>query len=125
MQVFAKSVTLINRDLQLLRQQAKQNISKYIDEYLPAEYQYCLDALNLIVKEMWTLQPHDNRELMQSRILIKECCAMRIDLLSNATVIDRAVKFVDNHINGLGRGLTQQNEEVTLDDTAEPIENTG
>jgi phage gp36-like protein len=125
MQVFAKSVTLINRDLQLLRQQAKQNISKYIDEYLPAEYQYCLDALNLIVKEMWTLQPHDNRELMQSRILIKKCCAMRIDLLSNATVIDRAVKFVDNHINGLGRGLTQQNEEVTLDDTAEPIENTG
>jgi len=109
----------------LLRQQAKQNISKYIDEYLPAEYQYCLDALNLIVKEMWTLQPHDNRELMQSRILIKKCCAMRIDLLSNATVIDRAVKFVDNHINGLGRGLTQQNEEVTLDDTAEPIENTG
>ena len=83
----------------------------------------------MIVKEMWALQTQDNRELMQSRALIKDCCSMRIDLLSSATVIDRAVKFVDNHIhnnnNGLGRGLTQQNKEVVIDDTAEPIENTG
>lgn len=114
MQVFAKSVTLINRDLQLLRQQAKQNISKYIDEYLPAEYQYCLDALNLIVKEMWTLQPHDNRELMQSRSLIKDCCAMRIDLLTNATVVDKAVKFVENHRIG-SAGSTHQKNELVID----------
>ena len=44
---------------------------------------------------MWTLQPEDNRELVQIRTLIKECCAMRIDLLSNATIIGRAVNFVD------------------------------
>ena len=44
---------------------------------------------------MWTLQPEDNRELVDIRTLIKECCAMRIDLLSNATIIGRAVNFVD------------------------------
>jgi hypothetical protein len=81
----------------LLRQRAKHNIQHYIDEYLPAEYQYCLDALNMIVKEMWALKPEDNRELMHSRSLIKGYCAMRKDLLSNATVIDREVKFVENH----------------------------
>ncbi len=68
-----------------------------MDEYLPAEFQHCLDALNMIVKEMWNMETEDNRELMQSRTLIKECCAMRIDLLSNATVVDRAVKFVDRN----------------------------
>ena len=123
------SLTLVNKDLKLLRSNAKQNIQHYIDDYLPAEYQDRLDSLNMIVKEMWALQPQDNRELMQSRALIKECCAMRIDLLSSATVVDRAVKFVDNHINnnanGLGRGLTQQNKEVVIDDVAESKQNPG
>lgn len=76
------SLALVNKDLKYMRQGAKQNIQHYIDEYLPAEYQYCLDALNMIVKEMWALRPQDNRELMQSRTLIKDCCVMRIDLLS-------------------------------------------
>ncbi len=108
---------MINRDLKFMRQQAKENIQHYIDEYLPAEYQYCLDALNMIVKEMWALKTDDNRELVLSRQLIKDCCAMRIDLLSNATVVDRAVKFVENHVN---KSLqTQQNDEVAIHDTAE------
>ena len=75
----------------------------------------------MIVKEMWALQPQDNRELIQSRALIKDCCAMRIDLLSSATVVDRAVKFVDRHRNeDLGRGLIPRNNELVIDDTAEP-----
>ena len=88
---------------------------------IPAEYQYCLDALNMIVKEMWALQPQDNRELMQSRTLIKDCCAMRIDLLSSATVVDRAVKFVDRN-----RNLIQQNKEIAIDRyaAAESVQNT-
>ncbi|MGB8087043.1 MAG: hypothetical protein WCF07_12215, partial [Nitrososphaeraceae archaeon] len=45
-------LTDVNRDLKYLRLKAKQNIQHYIDEYLPVEYQYCLDALNMIVKEM-------------------------------------------------------------------------
>lgn len=116
-------LTDINRDLKYLRQQAKQNISKYVDEYLPAEYQHCLDALNMIMKEMWALKPQDNRELMQSRSLIKDCCAMRIDLLSSATVIDRAVQFVDRLRH---KGLVPQNNELVIEnDSVEPIENTG
>ena len=106
------SVTLVNKDLGFLRQQAKNSIQHYVDEYLPAEFQYCLDALNMIVKEMWALKTEDNRELMQSRALIKDCCAMRIDLLSSATVVDRAVKFVDRH-----RGFVPQNKDVMKDDT--------
>ncbi len=108
----------VNRDLKYLRQQSKHNIEHYIDEYLPAEFHHCLDALNMIVKEMWSLNPENNRELMQSRSLIKECCAMRIELLSNATVVDRAIKFVERH-----RGLIPQNSELVIDGTAQSIEN--
>jgi hypothetical protein len=41
----------INEDLQYLRGLAKENISKSINEYLPAEYENCLDRLNNIIKE--------------------------------------------------------------------------
>jgi hypothetical protein len=67
---------------------------------------------------MWALKIEDNRELMQSRSLIKDCCAMRIELLSNATVVDRAVRFVDRH-----RGLMPQSTNPLIDNnTNDPAE---
>jgi hypothetical protein len=39
--------------------------------------------------------------------LVKECYAMKLDLMSNATVVDRTIKFVDNH-----RGLMPQKSEL-------------
>jgi hypothetical protein len=41
----------------------------------------------------------EKRERMQALSLAKECYAMKLDLLSSATVVDRAVKFVENHRN--------------------------
>ena len=39
----------------------------------------------------------DKRERMQALALAKECYAMKLDLLSSATVVDRAVQFVDRN----------------------------
>lgn len=36
----------VNRDLQYLRQEAKENIRRYIDDKLPLEYQKCLVGLD-------------------------------------------------------------------------------
>jgi DNA-binding transcriptional regulator LsrR (DeoR family) len=41
----------INRDITYLRQQAKDNIKKYIDERLPEEYEKCLVGLNALQKK--------------------------------------------------------------------------
>ena len=49
------SLALVNEDLQHLRNRARDNISKYIDEYLPAEYENCLDGLNNILTEAWQM----------------------------------------------------------------------
>ena len=43
----------VNKDLFILRQQAKHNIKQYIDERLPEEYEKCLVGLNAITKEAW------------------------------------------------------------------------
>ncbi len=43
----------VNRDVSYLRNEAKSNIKKYIDERLPEEYEKCLVGLNAITKEAW------------------------------------------------------------------------
>ncbi len=87
----------INRDLSYLRQQAKDNIKRYIDERLPEEYEKCLVGLNAITKEVWnTVQnTEDKREKIQALSLAKECYSMKLDSLTNAIVVDDAIRFVD------------------------------
>jgi hypothetical protein len=89
----------INRDLLYLRQQAKDNIKKYIDERLPEEYEKCLVGLTAITKEAWNTaqQTDDKRERIQALSLAKECYSMKLDLLTNATVVDDAIRFVSSH----------------------------
>jgi len=87
----------INRDLSYLRQQAKTNIKRYIDERLPEEYEKCLVGLNAITKEAWNTahNTEDKREKIQALSLAKECYSMKLDLLTNATVVDDAIRFVE------------------------------
>ena len=53
----------IRMDVDYLRQQAKENIARYVDERLPEEYEKCLFGLNSILKEAWSMsQGDDNLE---------------------------------------------------------------
>jgi DNA-binding MarR family transcriptional regulator len=45
--------SIVCRDIAYLRQQAKTNIKKYIDERLPEEYEKCLVGLTAITREAW------------------------------------------------------------------------
>jgi hypothetical protein len=82
--------------LSYLRQQAKSNIRKYIDERLPEEYEKCLVGLTAILREAWNTsqQTEDRREKIQALSLAKDCYSMKLELLTNATVVDDAIRFV-------------------------------
>jgi hypothetical protein len=77
-------------------QQSKTNIRKYIDYLLPEEYEKCLVGLNAITKEAWNTaqSADDKREKIHALSLAKECYSMKTDLLTNATVVDDAIRFV-------------------------------
>jgi predicted transcriptional regulator len=95
-QILQVSNGTVNRDLSILRQQAKENIKKYIDERLPEEYEKCLVGLNAITKEAWNTAQNTEykREKIHALSLAKECYSMKLDLLTNATVVDDAIRFV-------------------------------
>jgi hypothetical protein len=89
--------SIICRDIAYLRLQAKENIKKYIDERLPEEYEKCLVRLNAITKEAWNTAANteDKREKIEALSLAKECYSMKLDLLTNATIVDECTMHVD------------------------------
>jgi hypothetical protein len=89
--------SIICRDVAYLRQQAKENIARYVDERLPEEYEKCLVGLNSILKEAWTMSQTEDSvksDKIKALALAKECYAMKLELLTNATVVDDAIRFV-------------------------------
>jgi hypothetical protein len=63
---------------------------------LPEEYEKCLVGITSILREAWSTsqQTEDRREKIQALSLAKECYSMKLDLLTNATVVDDAIRFV-------------------------------
>jgi hypothetical protein len=90
--------SIICRDIAYLRQQSKNNIRRYIDERLPEEYEKCLVGLTAILREAWNTsqQAEDRREKIQALSLAKECHSMKMELLTNATVVDDAIRLYQN-----------------------------
>jgi len=60
-----------------------------------------LVGLTSILKEAWdtATNTQDKREKIQALSLAKECYGMKLDLLTNATVVDDAIRFVTSNAN--------------------------
>ena len=117
------SIGTVNRDLSILRQQAKESIKKYIDERLPEEYEKCLVGLTAITKESWNTahNTEDKREKIQALSLAKECYSMKLDLLTNATVVDDAIRFVSQKSKENLKSTDSSNED-DREESKEPDE---
>jgi DNA-binding CsgD family transcriptional regulator len=106
----------VNRDLIYLKEKARDNIKRYIDERLPQEYEKCLVGLTSILREAWdtAIGSSEKREKIQALSLAKECYAMKLDLLTNATVVEDAIKFVASH--AVPTEKANSDERVTVDE---------
>ncbi|MFL6508262.1 MAG: hypothetical protein ACJ704_10050, partial [Nitrososphaeraceae archaeon] len=63
---------------------------------MPDEYERVMTGINSILRKSWTIseRAEDNKEKIQALLLAKECYSMKLELLTNATVIDDAIRFV-------------------------------
>jgi hypothetical protein len=103
-----------------LRQQAKENITRYVDERLPEECEKCLVVgLNNVLKEAWAMSQTDDNakgDKIKALALAKECYAMKLELLTNATVVDDAIRFVASHGAPTITEKANSDERVTVDE---------
>jgi hypothetical protein len=117
----------ISNDLDYLQNQSKQNIQEYIDNILPLEYEKTLAGLTAILKEMWTAsdkagEKEDTKEKVLALSLAKEVYSMKLDLLSNVSTLETAMKFISDYKN---RELVQkriaQNPEICASEFSDNI----
>jgi hypothetical protein len=103
--------SIICRDISFLNSHAKQNLNKFVDERLPYEYEKCITGINEILKLAWAETSErdiERREKMQALSLAKECYIIKLDLLTNASILNDAMKFVASHQH---QKHQQQNQE--------------
>jgi predicted transcriptional regulator len=111
LQVSEASISL---DMQYLREQAKNSIKEYTTEHLPEQYQVCLSALDTVLKNTFVIlqQSDDNREKLHAMELFKDTHLTKIELMSNATTIDSALRYIRS------KQRQQQGETTKVNNTA-------
>jgi Trp operon repressor len=121
-QLLQVGLATVNRDISYLRSQAKHNIKRYIDERLPEEYEKCLVGLNAITKEAWNTAANteDKREKIHALSLAKECYSMKLELLTNAKVVDDAIRFVSDRSKDKEKLRPSSNSDENENESNEP-----
>ena len=69
----------------------------YFDHKLPFEYDKCLLALNSLQKKASEISKNSETEdktKVQALSIAKKCIINKLDLLTNATVVEDAMQFV-------------------------------
>ena len=114
------SVGTVNKDLSYLRDQAKENIKKYLDEKIPEEYEKCLTGLNSILRESWSMSENaiDKREKIEALKLARDCYSMRLDLLTNSNVVNDSIRFIEK----TRQNLSTKKENIKQDNNSNDIQ---
>jgi hypothetical protein len=87
----------VNRDLSIIRQQARKDIQEHIQKRLPEEYQRCLTGLNEVLKTCWSIihKPNtDDKTKLQATAIINDSYKYIMDLATNGTIVTDAMNRV-------------------------------
>jgi hypothetical protein len=87
--------------------------------HLPVQYQVCLTALDEIIKRAFEIleTSDDNREKLRTMELFKDTYLVKLELLSNALIIDSAL----NYIRSRQQEQQHSKKHLALDSTSDDI----
>ncbi len=105
--------SIVSKDIVFLKEEAKETIKNHIQEKLPYEYKKCISGLEEIIKEAWTIainaeKTGNTREKLSSLALIKDTYNTKMDLLTNASLLQDSIKFVEQS----RQNLSDKNDNI-------------
>ena len=111
------------RDIAYLKDESIKTIKDHIQDRLPYEYNKCLQGLEEIIKEGWLIatkadKTGDTKEKLQSLALIKDTYSTKMDLLTNASLLQDSLKFVTE----TKENLSNKKENIEHSDIQGPAE---
>jgi predicted transcriptional regulator len=118
--------SIVSKDISFLKEEAKETIKNHIQERLPYEYKKCISGLEEIIKEGWIIattanKNGDSKEHLSSLALIKDTYSTKMDLLTNASLLQDSIKFVSETKENLSNKKEDidQDKEIGLERSAE------
>jgi hypothetical protein len=110
----------ISRDIDFLKQQANETIRNHIQNKLPFEYSKCIQGLEEIIKEGWLVANKaeklgNTKDKLQSLALIKDTYNTKMDLLTNASLLQDSVKFVEQSRQNLSSKKNNIDQDNSFD----------
>ncbi len=104
----------ISRDIEYLRERANETIKNHLEKRLPYEYSKCISGLEEIIKESWIVateadKNRNTKDKLQSLALIKDTYNTKMDLLTNASLLQDSIKFV-SETNKLKQNLSNKKD---------------
>jgi hypothetical protein len=112
------SLGTVNRDLSIIRQQARKDIEEHIQKRLPEEYQRCLTGLNEVLKTCWSIihKPGtDDKTKLQATAIINDSYKYIMDLATNSAIVTDAMNRV-SHIQKDVMMLNRLDESIKADE---------
>jgi hypothetical protein len=110
--------SIICRDVAYLKHQAQENLQYHIYEVIPAEYEKAMNSLNQVLRLTWAIvgKTPDEKTRLQALSLITECNKYRLDLASNGTIVNDALKTFQDKMDSLNKQSVKECEPETKTD---------
>jgi hypothetical protein len=93
---FISASSAVNRDIQFLRQQAKENLQKHIHEVVPEEFQKCMTGMKRTLKQTLEIaqSSSDPKIKLEAMRIANDCYKYIMDLTTNGAIVTDAIKYV-------------------------------
>ena len=103
-----------------MKEEAKETIKNHIQEKLPYEYSKCISGLEEIIKESWIVATQseklgNTKVKLQSLALIKDTYSEKMNLLTNASLLQDSIKFVVETKQNLSNKKENIDQEEKID----------
>jgi len=94
--------SVVSRDIIFLKEEAKNTIKNHIQDKLPYEFTKCISGLEEIIKESWIVAAQadkigNNKDKLQSLALIKDTYSEKMNLLTNVSLLQDSIRFVEQN----------------------------
>jgi predicted transcriptional regulator len=92
------SPATISLDMQYLRETAKSNISRHLEERIPAQFEECQTGLKLILRKTYEIVEDKSKrteEILSAMSLSVSIYGKLMDLSTNGAILEKTTKWIN------------------------------
>jgi Holliday junction resolvase RusA-like endonuclease len=107
----------VNRDLQFLKQQARNNLQNHIHEVVPMEFERCMLGMKLSLKQILEIAETaaDPKTKLQAHAIAIDIYKNIMELTTNGVIVNDELRVVQSkmeHLNGEEKRLLRDIKDV-------------